>query len=200
MTVVLIIGRLTGEKLYGFAEIMIEAIRFTCLSSFPKYPKPSLHNIILFGWIYYCFYINTFFQTQFTSILAKKSFSKDIDTIQEFYDSGQSAYAFSNQIEEIKKIYRGTIYSDIADRLIPYPEIMILLEINRDIVYNISVEEAVLRPFIANHDRATFLSRSRTYRKNGRCISVVCTSIAYIVFTCTVNVFCNTVLNFTNNL
>lgn len=165
---VVVVGRITGQKRYSYGDIVSETIRSIVLNNFVKSPKISLHNTILFGLINYCFYVGLFYQSQLTSILTKKSFSKDIDTIQELYDSGQTIYAFANQIEEIKKIYNGTKYSDIADHFSPFPEFTALWELKRDAIYKISVSEEFLEPIVTDHDRALFISRSRTYRNNGR--------------------------------
>lgn len=127
-----------------------------------------MRNLIFFGWVTYCFLVNLFWQSQYTSILTKKSFVRDIDTIQELYDSGIDVYAFANQIEEIKKIYNGTsIYSDIEMRLKQLPEFTAFWELNRDVVYRMYVEEQTLRPFVITHDRAEFISRSKVYWRNG---------------------------------
>lgn len=168
MALAIIIGRLTGERLYSFGQILTETFRISLLNNFAKYPKLTIHNLIIFGIIHYYFYINMYFQSQYTSVLMKKIFMKDIDTIQELYDSQQEIYGFINQIEEIEKIYSGTNYSDIVQRFRPIPQFGDLWELNRDAIYKFSVSEYILRAFIINHDRAVFLSRSRVYRKNGK--------------------------------
>lgn len=165
---IVIFGRITGGKKYSCVEILTEIIRASFLNNFKKYPKLSVHNLILFGWIHYCFFVNLFYQSQFTSILTKKSFAKDIDTIEELYNSGEEIYAFDNQIKEIEKIYSGTNYSKIGERLRRLPEFTALWEANRDAVYKITISDYILKPFVTNHDRAVFVSRARAYRRNGR--------------------------------
>lgn len=154
--------------MYTIGYIITETVRILFLNNFSKYPKLTIHNLVLFGLIHYCFYLNVFFQSQFASVLTKKSYYKDIDTIQELYESQQEIYAFVNQIDEIKKIYGTTNYSDITNRFRPFPDFTDLWELNRDAVYKISVSTHTLRAFVTNYDRALFVSRSRVYRENGR--------------------------------
>lgn len=168
VTISIILGGLLGGKVYTLGHIITETIRIVCINNFGKYPKITIHNLFIFGLIYYYFLMNLFFQCQVTSILMKKSYTKDIDTIQELYDSRQEIYAFANQIEEIQKIYSATNYSGIVELFKPFPEFTSLWETNRDAVYKISISEPVLRAFVTNYDRALFLTRSRVYRKNGR--------------------------------
>lgn len=156
--------------MYTIGQVLNEVVRMLYLNNFAKYPKLTVHNLILFGFMYYYFCINMFMQSQYTSILMKRSFTKDIDTMQELYDTQQEIYAFQNQIKEIKKIYTETNYSDIVERFKPVPQSEDLHELKRNGSYMLSIyaEEDVLPAFVINHDRAVFLSRSRVYRKNGK--------------------------------
>lgn len=163
-----VIGKLTGEKLYTFGQILTEVVRILCLNNFSKHPKLTIHNLILFGFMYYCFHANMCFQSQLTSILMKKSYTKDIDTLEELYDSKQDIFAFKSQIDEIKKIYSDTNYSDFAEHFKPFPDFTSLWELHRDAVYKISISKDYLGAFVTNRDRAEFISRSKTFRENGK--------------------------------
>lgn len=166
MAILTIIRKCGGKE---FSEIIFfEVIRsWISITSFHPYKSP-LERLVMVGFVCFCFLVNTIIQSRTTSILTRVSYYPDIDTIEQFYQSEQSLFTFRDKIEEINKIFNGNVYySGISSRLQAVPDFVSNLEVLRDSLYQLDMEEMHMEPFIINHDRGVFLTRIRKYRKNG---------------------------------
>lgn len=167
MAIITIIRKFGGKE---FSDVIFFEIfrSWISITSFRPYKSP-LERLVMVGFVCFCFLVNTIIQSRTTSVLTHVSYYPDIDTMDQFYQSGQPLFTFRDKIEDINKIFNGSVYySGILSRLQAVPDYVSNLEILRDAIYHLNMRELKMEPFIINHDRGVFLSRVRKYRKNGK--------------------------------
>lgn len=167
MVIITIIRKCGGKEFSDM--ICIEVLRgWISIASFRPYKSP-LERLVMVGFVCFCLLVNTIIQSKTTSIFTRVSYYPDIDTIEEFYESGKYLYAFRDKIEEINKKFNGNIYyRGISSRLKVVPDFVSTIEVLRDNLYQLDIREINMQPFVLNYDRGVFVTRVRKYRKNGK--------------------------------
>lgn len=154
--------------------LLLSIVRIMVTNSTNWFPDHSVERLIMLGWIVYNFTINMIMQSKSTSILLIKTYDIDIDTIEQLVQSNWDTYSFSNNIQAVQDKYHGTEYDNFAQSLIPLMNIsegnMDKLSYSGENMDNHST--TVDYSFLAEHDIAEFVVRTKNYRRNGCLFSI----------------------------
>lgn len=151
------IWSLLGSDVYTFLERCIYVVRTTTGGPLPRAPPTTAERVFVTFWLLYALIIATAFVSNLATSLMDEKYYDNIDTIDEFCESGLVLSLYGTQRDEIRKAFDGTQRSSCFARSILHPSRYSNANASLNNYTSMTLDYAPVHPIAVNHGRAAIV-------------------------------------------